>query len=98
METIRFMPDSSYRNVVGPACHRLRLAAELTQEQVAAKCSIAGIRLSRGTYAKIESQDREITDYELIILAKVFKVKPADLLPDELPGWALHRPSGHFKD
>lgn len=88
----------SYRNVVGQVCYRLRNAAGLTQEQLAARCSIAGLRLSRGTYAKIESQDREVTDYELVILAKVFKVKVTELLPEELPKWALHKESGYFKD
>ena len=46
----------------------------LTQEQLAAKCCVIGFDLSRSTLAKIESQNRQETDYELRYFAKVLKV------------------------
>jgi hypothetical protein len=38
-----------------------------------------GWNISRGTLAKIESQVRGVTDFEVVLLAKALKVKVNDL-------------------
>jgi len=89
---------SKYQNVIGPVCHRLRNKKKWTQEQAAAKCTIAGFRVSRSVYANIESQERKVSDYELILLARAFRVTPAELLPSRLPKWTKNIITGHCKD
>ncbi len=46
----------------------------------AARCSILGWELSRGTLSKIEAQLRCVKDGELVILAKALKVDANTLL------------------
>lgn len=58
-----------------------------TQEQAAAHCNLVGFDISRATYAQLEMQTRNITDLELALLAKAFRVKVDRLLPEELPAW-----------
>ena len=66
---------------MGPQIRKLRYQQELTQELFAARCSVLGLELSRGTLSKIEAQLRCVTDAELMILAKALKVEPTVLLP-----------------
>jgi transcriptional regulator with XRE-family HTH domain len=69
------------QNIVGPQIRKLRYQQELTQEMFAARCSILGWDLSRGTLSKIEAQLRCVTDTELVILAKALKVEVNAILP-----------------
>lgn len=61
-------------NVIGPQVRYLREEQELTQEELAARCNLAGWNLSRSTLAKIESQVRRVTDEEVALLADALKV------------------------
>jgi transcriptional regulator with XRE-family HTH domain len=69
------------QNIVGPQIRKLRYQQELTQEMFAARCSILGWDLSRGTLSKIEARLRCVTDAELVILAKALKVEVSAILP-----------------
>ena len=69
------------KNVVGPQVRKLRSAEGLTQEDFAARCGVAGWRLSRGTLAKIEAQVRCVSDAEAYMLAKALKRDIAELYP-----------------
>ena len=75
------------RNIVGPAIRVLRNHLGWSQEQAAAHCNIAGFDISRATYAQMEMQLRNVTDLELALLAKAFRVRVDILIPDELPPW-----------
>ena len=85
-------------NVIGKNCLKIRNQKGWTQEQVAAKSTIIGFRMTRGIYANIEIQGRKVSDYELFYLAKVFQVRPQDLLPDSMPEWTKNIVTGHCKD
>ena len=50
----------------------------LTQKQLASTCCLLGFALSRGTLAKIESQNRQVTDFEIRYFAKALKVNEGD--------------------
>ena len=89
---------SKHLNVIGPAYHKLRNKKRWTQEQVAAKCTIAGFRMSRGVYANIECQERKVSDYELIYLARVFRVNTDELIPKRIPDWTKNIITGHSKE
>lgn len=68
-------------NTVGPQVRRLRTAANLTQDEFAARCGVLGWRLSRSTLAKVESQVRCVSDAEIFILAKALHKDIEQLYP-----------------
>jgi len=62
------------RNIIG---HRVRLArqsANLTQEELAVKLQIIGLKHTRNTVAKIESGFRQVTDIEIKAISDVLNV------------------------
>jgi len=61
-------------NIIGPQVRHVRESENLTQDQLAARCNVLEWNISRGTLAKIESQVRRITDFEVALLAKALKV------------------------
>jgi transcriptional regulator with XRE-family HTH domain len=71
-------------NVVGPQIKKLRNKLRLTQEQLATRCQLAGLDISRGTLSHIEARLRCITDKELFLLASIFKISTDDLYPAEM--------------
>lgn len=70
------------RNISGPQVRRLRSQQGITQEAFAARCQRMGWDISRDTLAKVESQMRWLSDFELVFLAEVLSV-PVDLLLPE---------------
>jgi transcriptional regulator with XRE-family HTH domain len=66
-------------NIVGPQVRYLREQKDMTQDQLAARCNIVGLNISRSTLAKIESQVRRVTDSEVALLAKALKADVSDL-------------------
>jgi transcriptional regulator with XRE-family HTH domain len=70
------------RNIVGPQVMRHRNLKGWSQEQFATACQVAGWDVSRGVIARIEGGVRWVADQELILLAKVLRVKVGDLFPD----------------
>lgn len=64
-----------------------------SQEQLAAKCQMAGWDISRSIVAAIEGQVRWVGDFELMLLARVFHVSPGDLFPSTAEVEALARKS-----
>lgn len=69
------------RNIIGPQLRRLRYAAGLSQPALAARFQRIGWDIERDTIAKIEGQTRWVSDAELVMLARCFKVAVGDLLP-----------------
>ena len=68
------------RNIIGPQLRRLRCAAGLSQPAFAAKCQRIGWDIERDTIAKIEGQRRWVSDAELVMLARCFRVSIGELL------------------
>lgn len=56
-------------NIIGQKIKQLREQQGLTQEQFVARLNVEGWDISRGTYAKIESQCRRVVDSEIPKLA-----------------------------
>ena len=74
--------EQRFRNCSGPKVRELRMAAGLTQEELAAKLQLAGLHSAdRVTVAKIESQIRSGFDFELAVIAKVLGSDPTALVP-----------------
>src|ERR1044071_9134700 len=69
------------RNVVGPRIREVRAKKRLTQPMLVARCQLLGWDISRETMAKIESQIRWVSDFELLALAKALEVSVQELWP-----------------
>lgn len=61
-------------NVSGDRIHQARTAQRLSQDELAAKMQVAGIVIGREAISGIETGDRFVTDYELVIFARVLGV------------------------
>jgi transcriptional regulator with XRE-family HTH domain len=78
------MEQTKILNVIGPKIRQLRDHHGLTQDQVAAKCQMLGLDLTRGTLAKIESRVRSVSDHEIPFLARALGVTVEALFPKKL--------------
>mgnify|MGYP002802970030 FL=1 len=57
---------------IGHNINRLRQRAGLTQDQTVARLQLMGIKISKSSYAKIETNRMNIKVSELISLCKIF--------------------------
>lgn len=62
------------KNISGDRIHQMRTALRLSQADLAARMQINGVTIEREAISKIETGDRFVTDYELMVFAKVLKV------------------------
>jgi len=72
---------------------RCRQERGWSQTALAAKCQLAGWDISRSIVAGIEGRVRWVGDFELMMLAKVLRTNPADLLPRQMI-WREFAPRG----
>lgn len=68
-------------NVVGPRIRTFRMAARLTQRELAARCRRRGLDLTRGMLAKIECRVRPLLAVELFIIAKALRIPMPRFFP-----------------
>lgn len=59
---------------IGHKISTLRRSAELTQDQTVAKMQLMGIKISKSSYAKIETNRMNIKVSELAALKQIFNV------------------------
>ena len=71
-------------NIVGKMIQKKRYALDWTQEELAAKCQLAGMDLSRATISQIEALVRCVSDSELLHIATVLGVSTDSLYPSNL--------------
>jgi len=62
------------KNISGDRIHQARTAMRLSQANLAARMQIKGVTIEREAISKIETGDRFVTDYELMVFAKVLNV------------------------
>ena len=58
---------------IGKNIQTLRYQNHLTQDQVVAKLNLAGIPISKSTYAKLVTNRMNIKASELVALARIFR-------------------------
>ena len=66
-------------NLAGLQVRRLRRAARLSQEELAAKVQLAGLDLTQKAVSRIETGDRVVADYELLYLAQALQVSVQEI-------------------
>lgn len=67
-------------NIAGRNVRKFRLEQGLSQEEFAAKLQLRGYSIGQKAISRMETGDRVIADYEIVLLAKVLGVSPMDLL------------------
>lgn len=68
------------KNICGARIKEARKSLHLSQEDLAAKLQVSGVVIERNSISRIESGDRFIADYELLVLSQILGVTPAYLL------------------
>ena len=74
--------EKRIRNVLGPTIKLYRNKKGMTQEHLTKCLNSEGIKIDRPMIVKIEKQTRELYDYEICAIAKVFEVDYNDLFED----------------
>jgi transcriptional regulator with XRE-family HTH domain len=79
-------PANETLNICGPIVKRLRLTRDpiITQEQLAVGLQILGWDIDRFGISKIERGQRQVTDKELVLLARALAVPVSELLDTTL--------------
>ena len=71
------------KNLCGDRIHQARTTQRMSQSDLAARMQVNGVIVEREAISKIETGDRFVTDYELLVFAKVLGVSVDWLLADE---------------
>ena len=58
------------KNLCGDRIRQARVVKRLTQGDLTAKMQLTGVRIEREAISKIETGDRFVTDYELMIFPR----------------------------
>lgn len=62
------------KNISGDRIHQARTAQRMSQADLAARMQVNGVVIEREAISKIETGDRFVTDYELMVFARVLQV------------------------
>lgn len=77
-------------NISGDRIHQARTAQRLSQDALAAKLQLAGLSIGREAVSRIETGLRFVTDYELVIFARVLGVTIAARSLSARPAYRRH--------
>lgn len=72
------------RNIIGKRIKEIREQKNLTQEQLAARLNVLGIRIDRPMITRIENQTRYLLDYELYAISEALKVNIEEFFIKEI--------------
>lgn len=62
------------KNISGDRIHQIRTTKRISQDDLAARMQVHGVLIGREAISKIETGDRFVTDYELMVFAEVLEV------------------------
>ena len=66
--------DGGKNNIVGDMVRQCREERNWSQEELSAKLELMGVYVCRGSFSRIESGTRTVTDIELYALANAFGI------------------------
>lgn len=67
-------------NASGANIRKIREREGMSQEQLAAKIQLMGVPMVQKAISRIETGERVVADYELMLIAQIFGVDVKDLL------------------
>jgi transcriptional regulator with XRE-family HTH domain len=73
----------AHKNVCGKMIQKLRIERGLDQDQLAGRLTGEGWTTSENVISKIESGFRRISDEEILIFARLFRIHPGELFPSD---------------
>lgn len=62
------------KNISGDRIHQARTAKRISQADLSARMQVKGVLIEREAISKIETGDRLVTDYELMVFSDVLGV------------------------
>lgn len=68
------------KNICGKRIKESRKKLGLSQEDLAARLQVGGVIIERNSISRIESGERFVADYELLVLSRILGVTPGFLL------------------
>ena len=68
------------KNIIAKKLKDLRKSKNMSQSNLAAKLQTMNINVDQQMISKIEKNNRQVTDYELVCICKCLSVTPNDLL------------------
>ena len=71
------------KNICGKRVKEARKKLGLSQEDLAARLQVSGVVIERNSISRIESGERFVADYELLVLSRILNVSPLYLLETE---------------
>lgn len=71
------------KNISGDRIHQARTAQRISQADLAARMQVNGVVIEREAISKIETGSRFVTDYELMVFARVLQVSMEWLTENE---------------
>ena len=77
---MKLNPYGENFNIAGRHVRTLRMERGMSQEQLAAKLQLLGYNIGQKAVSRMETGDRVVADYELLLLAQVLEVSPLRLL------------------
>ena len=70
------------KNIISKRLAEARTATKLSQSQLAARLQVLNVNIDQQSISKIEKNQRQVTDYEIMCLCRCLKVDPAWLMQD----------------
>ena len=72
------------RNIIGKRVKMIRKNKKLTQEELTARIQVKGIDIDRTMLSKIETDSREVYDFEVKAIAEALDVSIDELFVDNI--------------
>ncbi|MBU3190737.1 helix-turn-helix transcriptional regulator [Clostridium bowmanii] len=69
-------------NILGPTIKSYRERLGISQGCLAERLNSEGVNIDRTMIVKIESQTRRVSDYELLAITKILKIKHKNIFKD----------------
>lgn len=79
------MSNLENRNIIGKKINTIRKLKGITQEQLTARLNVQGIDIDRTMISKIETQSREVSDFEIKAIANALGVTIEELFDESQP-------------
>jgi len=73
------------RNIIGKTIRVLRKRKNLTQDELTAKIQLTGINIDRPMLSRIETNSREVYDFEVKAIAEALDMSINDLFSTNSP-------------
>lgn len=78
--------EGERQNIIGPNVKEARIAAKLSQQQLADLLETVAVYICRGSISRIESGERTVTDIEIWGLSQILQIPIQNLFKLELSG------------